>query len=83
MYSGYVIAFDCAGSWGFGDGFAGNVIIFGVHNSLSSRTDNRKNNFLLSGKGPTYGINKALVHQRKTFIINSSKSKAKFCLGLH
>ena len=83
MYSGYVIAFDCAGSWGFGDGFAGNVIIFGVHNSLSSRTDNRKNNFLLSGKGPTYGINKALVHQRKTFIINLSKAKAKFCLGLH
>ena len=83
MYSGYVIAFDCAGSWGFGDGFAGNVIIFGVHNSLSSRTDNRKNNFLLLGKGLTYGINKALVHQRKTFIINSSKAKAKFCLGLH
>ena len=83
MYSGYVIAFDGAGPWNFGDDFAGNVIIFGVHNSLSSHTDNRRDNFLLLGEGPTYGINKALVHQRKMFIINLSKSKAKFCLGLH
>ena len=82
MYSGYVIAFDGAGPWNFGDEFAGNVIIFGVHNSLSSHTDNRRDNFLLLGEGPTYGINKALVHQRKTFIINLSKAKAKFCLGL-
>ena len=46
-----------AGSWSFDNGFARNVIIFDVDDSLSSHSANRKNNFLLLGKGPTYGIN--------------------------
>ena len=57
VYSGYVITFDSAGSSSFDNGFAGNVIIFGADNSLSSHSDNRKNNFLLLGESLTYGIN--------------------------
>ena len=57
VYSGYVITFDCTGSWCFGNGFARNVVILGVDNSSSSHTDNRKNNFSVFGKGPTGNIN--------------------------
>ena len=35
---------------------ARNVIIFGVDTSSSSHVDNRKNNFLILGLGPTLGI---------------------------
>ena len=35
---------DSAGSWSFDNDFARNIIIFGVDNSSSSRSDNRKNN---------------------------------------
>ena len=45
VYSGYGITFDSGGLWSFGNDFAGNVIIFGVDNSSSSHSDNRKNNF--------------------------------------
>ena len=45
MYSGCGITFDSAGSWSFDNDLARNVITFGVNNSLSSRSDNRKNNF--------------------------------------
>ena len=45
LYSGYRITFDSAGSWSFHHEFARNVIIFGVDNSSSSHSHNRKNNF--------------------------------------
>ena len=57
VYSGYVITVDSAGSWSFDNDFATNVIIFATDNSSSCPSDNRKNNFLILGKGLTYGIN--------------------------
>ena len=45
VYSSYRIAFDGAGSSNFGNDLVRNVIIFGINNSLSSYTDNQKNNF--------------------------------------
>ena len=36
---------------------ARDIIILGGDNSLSSDTDNLKNDFLLLGQGPTCGIN--------------------------
>ena len=57
MHNGYGIAFDSAGSWSFNNDFPRNVITFGVDNSSSYHTDNRKNNFLVLGKGMTIGIN--------------------------
>ena len=59
VYSGYEITFNGAGSWKFGNDFARNVVIFAVDNSSSSHTDNHKNNFLVLGEGPTYGINRS------------------------
>ena len=55
--SGYGTTFDSAGLWSFYNEFRKNVIIFGVDNDSSSHSDNRQNNFLILGKGLTYGIN--------------------------
>ena len=41
----------------FNNGTARNVIIFGADNSSSSHSNNRKNNFLLLGEVPPFGIN--------------------------
>ena len=83
LYSGYGTAFDGAGSWNFGNGNTGNVIIFGANNSSSSHTDNRKNNFLVLGKGPIYGINGSFGSPEKTFIVDFIKARTKFFLYLH
>ena len=56
-YSGQGIAFDGKGEWSFGNDPARNIIIFGVHNSSSSHTDNLKNDFLMSGDSPNFGVN--------------------------
>ena len=57
VYSGYGITFDSAGKWSFDNGTARNVIITGVDNSSSSHSDNCKNNFLILGDGPIFGVN--------------------------
>ena len=58
VYSGYGVTFDTSGGPRNCDNdFAGNVIIFDVHNSSLSHADNCKNNFLALGEGPNYGIN--------------------------
>ena len=83
MNSGYGIIFDGAGSWNFGNDFAGNVMMFGVDNGSSSHTDNRKTTFLILGKGQTYGINGSFGSPEKTFKIDFSKARTTFCLSLH
>ena len=60
-----------------------NVVIFGVNNCPSSYSDNRKNNFLILGKGPTYGINGSFESPEKKFSINFTKANKKFCFSLH
>ena len=82
-YCGYGTAFDGAGSWNFINCFVGNVVIFGVYNSLSSHTDNRKNNFLVLDEEPTDGITGSVGAAKQKFSINFSKVKTKFCLILH
>ena len=44
VYSGYRITFDSAGFWSFDNDTAKNIITFGVDNSSSSRSDDRKKN---------------------------------------
>ena len=83
MYSGYRITFDRAGSWSFVNDSARNVIGFGVHNSSSSHADNRKNNSLILGEGPTFRIKVSFGSVEKMFSINSSRPNTKFCLSLH
>ena len=57
IYNGQGKAFDGESSWSFDNDFAKNVVIFGVDNSSSSHTYNRKNNFLVLGDRPTDCIN--------------------------
>ena len=83
VYSGYGITFDSAGSWSFENDFARNVIIFGVYNISSSHSDNRKNNFLILGEGPTYDIHGSFGSPEKKFNINFTKASTKLCLSLH
>ena len=83
VYSGYGITFDSAGSWSFNNDTARNIIFFGVDNSSSVHIDNCKNNFLVLGEGPTYGINGSFGSPEKKFSINFSKENIKFCLSLH
>ena len=47
MCCGYGITFDSAGSWGFDNNTARNVIIFGADDRSASHADNHKNNFLI------------------------------------
>ena len=83
VYSRYGITLDSGGSWSFCNDLARNVIIFGVDNSSSSHSDNRKNNFLILGEGPIYGINGNFGAPEKNFDINFSKANTKCCLSLH
>ena len=66
VYSGYGTTFDSADSWNFDNDLAMNVLSFGVNNSSSSHTDNRKNKFLVLDEGPAYGINGNFSSPEKT-----------------
>ena len=66
MYSGCGITFDSAGSWSFNNGITKNIIIFGVNNSSSSHADNHKNDFLVLGKGLTFGMNETFGSPEKS-----------------
>ena len=79
VYNGYGIAFDSAGSWSFNKDFARDVRMFCVYNSSLSL---RKNNFLILGEGPTYGINGSFAAPEKIIYINFNKVNPKFCLSL-
>ena len=80
VYSGYGITFD-GGDWrSFGNSTARNAIIFGVYSSSSSHV---VDNFLILGKGPTFGINGSSGLPEKKIGINLNKANTKFCLSLH
>ena len=83
VYSGCVIAFDGKVAWSLDNDSARNVIIFGVDNSSLSHTDNQKNDFLVLGEGPIFGINGSFGSPEKTFSNNFNKEKTKFSLSLH
>ena len=57
VYNGYGITFDSADSWSFVNEFARNFIVFSADNISSSRSNNRKNIFLILGESPTYRMN--------------------------
>ena len=80
--SDYGIAFDWKDEWNFGNDFARNVIIFGVDNSSSYHTDNRKKNLLILGEWNTFGLNGSFDAPEKNFSINFWKEKKNFCLVL-
>ena len=61
----------------FGNDVAKNVVIFSVHNSSSSHTDNQKNDFFVLGGRPTDGVNDSTGTVGKKLIFYFSKAKTK------
>ena len=59
-----------------------NILIFGVDMSFSAHIDNKKNNILVLGKGPTQGLEHTLTAE-KMYSLNFTVTKKKFCLSLH
>ena len=57
--------------------------MFVVDNSSSSHTDNLKDDFLILGEGPLFGINGRFGASEKKIGINFTKAKTELCLSLH
>ena len=72
-----------AASWRFGNNFARNVVVFGVHYSSSSHAGNYKNIFLVLGERPTDDINRSVGAAKQKFSINFDKARTNSCLSLH
>ena len=83
-YTGYGIGFDSKGTFLFPDGsFYQNVIIFGANMSSSVHANNKVNNILVLGKDFIQGISDTTIYAEKTYLINITKSRVRFCLSLH
>ena len=79
VHSGYgIITFNSAGSWRFSNDFAKNVIICDVDNSLSSHSENCKNNFLLLDEVPTQVLMEALDYQKQSLVLILLKQTQSF-----
>ena len=82
-YSRYGIGFYRHGCFSFpGTGLGRNVIIFGVDMISSTKTDNRKKDILILGKGSTQGLEHTLSAE-KMYLINFTVTGKKFRLSLH
>ena len=62
---------------------ARNIAILDFDNSSSSHINNWKNNFLVLGGGPTYGINGSAGAEEKEILLALVKANTKFPLRLH
>ena len=83
-YSGYGTGFDSKGTFLFSDGsFGQNVILWGADMSSSIHANNKINNMLVLGKQFIQGINDTTIYAEKTYSINFTKTKVKFCQSLH
>ena len=76
--NGYGITFDSAGSWSFVNEFARNVIIIVVDSNSSFHSHNCKNNFLILGEVPTYGINGSFGLPEKSLVLILVKQAQNF-----
>ena len=83
-YSGYGTGFDSKGTFLFSDGsFGQNVILWGADMSSSIHANNKINNMLVLGKQFIQRINDTTIYAEKTYSINFTKTKVKFCQSLH
>ena len=81
-YSGYSIGPDRRSNFSFPSGeFGQNVSIFRIDISSSAHIDNKKNEILVLGKGPTQRLEHTLTAE-KMCSINFTVTKT-FCLSLH
>ena len=72
------VAFDGKGGWSFGNDTPRKFELFRADNSSSFHTDNLKIDFLIFGEALTFGINKALVHQKKHLVLILVKQRQTF-----
>ena len=72
-YSGYDIEFDRKGTFSSGNGFGGNMIIFGVDMSLFPHIINKGKDILILGEGSTQGLEHTLTTE-KLYSINFTKN---------
>ena len=63
-------------------GTGGNVIIFGVDMSSSTKIDNRRKDILILGKCSTKRLEHTLSTE-KNYLINFTENDKKLCLSLH
>ena len=80
-YSGYGIGFDRKGIFSFsGGGYGQNVLILEVDMSFSTHIDNKKNDILVLGIGPTQGLEYTLTAEKMYSINFTEKILFKFAL---
>ena len=66
------------------DGSIGkSVIIFGADMSSFVYIDNKEKDILIYGKGPTQGLNNAMLTAETQYSVNFTRPGIKFCLSLH
>ena len=83
-YSGDGTGFDMKGTFSFPTGrFDKNVIIFGVDISSSVHIDHKKKYILILGEVPMQRLDDTTLNAEKTYQINFTESRKKFCLSLH
>ena len=63
-------------------GVGQNISVFGVDMSSSPHIDNKKEDILALGKGPTQGLEHTLTAE-KMYSINFTVTKKKLCLYFH
>ena len=82
-HSGYGIGFDGKGFYLIGNEIGRNVIIFEVNMDSSTNLDNKGEDILILGKGPTQGLGEHSLSGEKMYSISFTKVNTKFCLSLH
>ena len=83
-YEGYSLCFDEGGTFNKGNINNGrNVLIFGVHESSLTHTNNKNNNIYAMGDLFVQGINDTTLYAEKVYSQNFTQPNKKFVLSLH
>ena len=83
-YKGYGICFDEGGTFSKGNITNGrNVIIFGVHKSSLTHSNNKASNIFAMGDLFVQGINDTTLYAEKVYSQNFTQPSKKFVLSLH
>ena len=82
-YSGYSTGSDTRSNFLINGEGAKNVILFGVENSFSMHTNNRKKNILALGEGLTGELDDTAIVAEAKYSVNITKPRMKLCLRMH
>ena len=81
-YSGYGIRFDARSQRSLKvDEWSKNIVIFGVINSSSRQTDNRKKDVPARGVGRADGLDDTTVMAETKYSVNTTRSKQEISLS--